>query len=72
VACAPVCKKLLREFDIENRIVRSANSAESPQRNISPLPSPLNEAADQSPCAAWIKDAEAEMIGRNERQSRGR
>ena len=63
VACGAVCKKLLREFDIEiGSYVAELGGVTA--KNISPLPSPLNEAADQSPVRCLDTDAEAEMIRR--------
>jgi chorismate synthase len=63
VACGAVCKKLLREFDIEigSYVAELGGVIAAP---CSVLPAPLNEAADQSPVRCLDKDAEAEMIRR--------
>jgi chorismate synthase len=63
VACGAVCKKLLREFDIEigSYVAELGGVIAAP---CSVLPAPLNEAADQSPVRCLDKEAEAEMIRR--------
>src|SRR5258707_14671075 len=63
VACGAVCKKLLREFNIEigSYVAELGGVTAKPQ---SPVPSPLNEAVDQSPVRCLDKDAEAEIIRR--------
>jgi chorismate synthase len=63
VACGAVCKKLLGQFGIEiGSYVAELGGviAKVP----SPLPTPLNEAADQSPVRCLDQAAEAEMIRR--------
>jgi len=63
VACGAVCKKLLREFSVEIGSYVAALGgvvAQTPAL----LPSPLNEAADQSPVRCLDKEAEAEIIRR--------
>jgi chorismate synthase len=63
VACGAVCKKLLREFGVEiGSYVAELGGVIS--RPPSPLPRPLNDAADQSPVRCLDKDAEAEIIKR--------
>ena len=63
VACGAVCKKLLREFSIEvGSYVAELGGVVAARR--SPLPAPINDAADQSPVRCLDKDAEAEMIRR--------
>jgi chorismate synthase len=65
VACGAVCKKLLREFNIDiGSYVAELGGVTA--KNISHLPSPtsLNEASDQSPVRCLDKDAEAEIIRR--------
>jgi chorismate synthase len=63
VACGAVCKKLLREFGIEigSYVAELGGVVAKPQ---SPIPSPINEIADQSPVRCLDKDAEAEIIRR--------
>ena len=63
VACGAICKKLLREFsiDIGSHVAELGGVT---AKNISLLPSPLNEAADQSPVRCLDKEAEAEIIRR--------
>jgi len=63
VACGAVCKKLLREFNIEigSHVAELGGVI---AKNISHLPSPLNEIADQSPVRCLDKEAEAEIIRR--------
>jgi chorismate synthase len=63
VACGAVCKKLLREFNIEIGS-HVAELGGVTAKNISLLPSPLNDVADQSPVRCLDKDAEAEIIRR--------
>ena len=63
VACGAVCKKLLREFSIEIGS-HVAELGGVTAKNISHLPSPLNEAADQSPVRCLDKEAEREIIRR--------
>lgn len=63
VACGALCKKLLREFNIEiGSYVAELGGfvAKTP----AVLPSPLNEAADQSLVRCLDRDAEAEIIRR--------
>ncbi len=63
VACGAVCRKLLGQFgiDIGSHVAELGGViAKLP----SPLPTPLNEAADQSPVRCLDKAAEAEMIRR--------
>src|SRR6266516_3391017 len=63
VACGAVCRKLLREFSIEiGSYVAELGGVTA--RPPSPVPRPLNEAADQSPVRCLDKDAEEEMIRR--------
>src|SRR5213080_3444263 len=63
VACGAVCKKLLREFNIEigSHVAELGGVVAHPA---SPIPHPVNEIADQSPVRCLDKDAEAEMIRR--------
>jgi len=63
VACGAVCKKLLREFSIEigSHVAELGGVI---AKYHSPLPTPINERADQSPVRCLDKDAEAEMIRR--------
>jgi chorismate synthase len=63
VACGAVCKKLLREFKIEigSYVAELGGVVAHPA---SPIPHPINEAADQSPVRCLDKDAEAEIIRR--------
>jgi chorismate synthase len=63
VACGAVCKKLLREFNIEigSHVAELGGVTAT---NISLLPSPLNEAADSSPVRCLDPDAEREMVAR--------
>ncbi|HJS43735.1 MAG TPA: chorismate synthase [Gemmatimonadales bacterium] len=63
VACGAVCKKLLREFDIEigSYVAELGGVVAAP---CSVLPAPVNEAADQSPVRCLDQDAEAEMMRR--------
>src|SRR5216110_138437 len=63
VACGAVCKKLLREFSIEvGSYVAELGGVVAKTPAV--LPSPLNEAADQSPVRCLDQDAEAEIIRR--------
>jgi chorismate synthase len=63
VACGAVCKKLLREFSIEvGSYVAELGGVVAKTPVV--LPSPLNEAADQSPVRCLDQDAEAEIIRR--------
>ncbi len=63
VACGAVCKKLLREFSIEvGSYVAELGGVVAKAPAV--LPSPLNEAADQSPVRCLDQDAEAEIIRR--------
>ena len=63
VACGAVCKKLLREFGIEiGSYVAELGGVVAKTPAL--LPSPLNEAADQSAVRCLDKDAEAEIIKR--------
>ena len=63
VACGAVCKKLLREFNVEiGSYVAELGGVVAKTPAV--LPSPLNEAADQSPVRCLDQDAEAEIIRR--------
>jgi chorismate synthase len=63
VACGAVAKRLLAEFaiDIGSHVVELGGVVARPR---TPLPSPLNPAADQSPVRCLDPDAEREMIAR--------
>lgn len=63
VACGAVCKKLLRELNIEigSYVAELGGVTAAP---CSVLPAHLNDAADQSPVRCLDKEAEAEMIRR--------
>src|SRR6266700_3779758 len=63
VACGAVCKKLLREFsiDIGSHVAELGGVTAKPQ---SPVPRPLNEAADRSPVRCLDPDAEREIVAR--------
>src|SRR6266480_4263129 len=63
VACGAVCKKLLREFDIEigSHVVELGGVT---AKYHSPLPTPLNDRADQSPVRCLDPEAEQEIIRR--------
>ena len=63
VACGAVCKLLLEQFGIEigSHVAELGGVA---AKYLSPLPSPLNEAADASPVRCLDPDAEREMIAR--------
>ncbi|HXO84573.1 MAG TPA: chorismate synthase [Gemmatimonadales bacterium] len=63
VACGAVCRKLLREFGIEiGSYVAELGGVIA--KHHSPLPTPLNERADQSPVRCLDPDAEREMVAR--------
>ena len=67
VACGAVCKKLLREFNIEigSHVAELGGVvAEVGAQHAAPLPTNINEIADRSPVRCLDKDAEAEMIRR--------
>jgi chorismate synthase len=67
VACGAVCKRLLREFDIEigSHVVELGGVvANVGAQHAAPLPTSINDRADQSPVRCLDKDAEAEMIRR--------
>jgi chorismate synthase len=63
VACGAVCKLLLEQFGIEigSHVVELGGVTAPP---LSPLPSPLNPAADKSPVRCLDPDTEREMIAR--------
>ena len=63
VACGAVCKLLLEQFGIEigSHVAELGGVA---AKYLSPLPSPLNEAADASPVRCLDPEAEREMIAR--------
>jgi len=63
VACGAVCKLLLEQFGIEigSHVAELGGVA---AKYLSPLPSPLNAAADASPVRCLDPDAEREMIAR--------
>jgi chorismate synthase len=63
VACGAVCKKLLREFgiDIGSHVAELGGVT---AKNLSLLPSPLNETADKSPVRCLDPEAEREMVSR--------
>jgi len=63
VACGAVCKKLLREFNIEIGS-HVAELGGVTAKHLSPLPSPINEAADRSPVRCLDSEAEQEMLRR--------
>ena len=63
VACGAVCKKLLREFNVEIGS-HVAELGGVTAKYDSPLPSPLNERADQSPVRCLDPEAEQEIIRR--------
>jgi chorismate synthase len=63
VACGAVCKVLLDQFGIEIGS-HVAELGGVTAKYLSPLPSPLNEAADRSPVRCLDPDAEKEMISR--------
>ncbi|HXE82984.1 MAG TPA: chorismate synthase [Gemmatimonadales bacterium] len=63
VACGAVCKKLLREFSVEiGSYVAELGGVTA--KNISPLPSPLNEASDRSVVRCLDPEAEREIVAR--------
>src|SRR5207302_1567165 len=63
VACGAVCKLLLEQFGIEvGSHVAELGGVTAQHR--SPLPAPLNEAADSSPVRCLDPEAEREMIAR--------
>src|SRR6266516_3093106 len=67
VACGAVCKKLLREFNIEigSHVAELGGVvANVGAQHAAPLPAHINEIADQSPVRCLDRDAEAEMIRR--------
>src|SRR6266511_176616 len=67
VACGAVCKKLLREFNIEigSHVAELGGVvANVGAQHVAPLPAHINDVADQSPVRCLDKDAEAEMIRR--------
>src|SRR5207247_825919 len=63
VACGAICKKLLREFNIEigSHVAELGGVVAHPA---SPIPHPVNEIADQSPVRCLDKEAETEIIMR--------
>jgi len=63
VACGAVCKLLLGEFGIEigSHVVELGGVTAAPAH---PLPSPLNERADQSPVRCLDPEAERAMVAR--------
>jgi len=63
VACGAVCKLLLEQFHIEigSHVVELGGIAAT---HPSPLPAPLNEAADASPIRCLDPQAEGDMIAR--------
>jgi len=63
VACGAVCRILLAEFGIEigSHVVELGGVT---AKNLSLLPSPLNQAADASPVRCLDPEAEREMIAR--------
>lgn len=63
VACGAVCKKLLREFDVEigSHVVELGGVIAHPA---SPIPRPVNDKADLSPVRCLDPDAEQEMVKR--------
>ncbi len=67
VACGAVCKKLLREFNIEigSHVAELGGVvANLGAQHAAPLRANINEMADQSPVRCLDKDAEAEIIRR--------
>jgi len=67
VACGAICKKLLREFNIEigSHVAELGGVvAQVGAQHAAPLLGNINEIADQSPVRCLDKDAEAEMIAR--------
>jgi chorismate synthase len=63
VACGAVCKVLLEQFGIEigSHVVELGGVVAQPR---TPIPEPLNAAADASPVRCLDPDAEREMIAR--------
>jgi len=63
VACGAVCRALLAQLGVEigSHVVELGGVAANPR---TPLPAPLNAAADQSPVRCLDPDAEREMIAR--------
>ena len=63
VACGAVCKLLLEQFGVEigSHVVELGGVT---ARYHSPLPTPLNQAADASPVRCLDREAEKEMIAR--------
>jgi chorismate synthase len=63
VACGAVCKVLLAQFGIEigSHVVELGGVVAHPH---TPLPTPLNDRADQSPLRCLDAEAEREMIAR--------
>src|SRR5881296_792682 len=63
VACGAVCKKLLRQFEIDigSHVAELGGVVAHPA---SPIPHPVNDAADQSPVRCLDKEAETEIIMR--------
>src|SRR5207244_1222390 len=63
VACGAICKILLGEFGIEigSHVVELGGVVAHPH---APLPTPLNDRADQSPVRCLDSAAEQEMIAR--------
>ncbi len=67
VACGAVCKKLLREFNIEigSHVAELGGVvANVGAQHAAPLLANINQMADQSPVRCLAKDAEAEIIKR--------
>jgi len=67
VACGAICKKLLREFniDIGSHVAELGGvMANVGAQHAAPLAANINEIADQSPVRCLDKDAEAEIIRR--------
>ena len=67
VACGAVCKRLLREFGIEigSHVAELGGVvANVGAQHAAPLPTGINDLADQSPVRCLDKGAEAEMIRR--------
>src|SRR5882672_6816193 len=63
VACGAICKLLLGEYGVEmgSHVVELGGVVASPAH---PLPSPINDRADQSPVRCLDPDAERAMIAR--------
>ncbi len=67
VACGAICKKLLREFNIEigSHVAELGGVvANVAAQHAAPLPAHLNDVADQSPVRCLDREAEAEIIRR--------